>query len=396
MGALLLGLLMFAALTGPASAADDSDSMGDEQPAIALRLSPAVLEIPPTSGPSQHELRVDNLGSEPLTVETHLSDFTVTEDGTTQFLGPQEISATAWAKLDVATFEIAPGGRRDVTLTVQVPDDAEPGERYLSVIFAVPGDPDGDGNITITHRVAVKLYIAVPGQRTELLELGDLAGPRLIDTGPAPFELTVNNRGNVHRRFEEDTQLRATNGDNDFAFENFTVLGDSTRVVEAVWSDPPLLCWCTIEVEVDDGRGNLLTASTRVIAFPLRLSLALLALTLGLAILAFGRHRHRTARLDRQLHRQRDTNAPTPRSAPDMRPQHSPRPVRPSTQPERPTNPPPQPTPATPSAPLDPATTTTIETSPKAPPQAEPEQLNARLFTAHGTPDHERRRRPRR
>lgn len=66
----------------------------------------------------------------------------------------------------------------------------------------------------------------------------------------------------------------ATTGHNQFSFDNLTVIGNATRVVEAVWPDPPLLCWCTIEVEIDDGQGNLLVASTRVIAFPLRLTLA--------------------------------------------------------------------------------------------------------------------------
>ena len=120
-------------------------------------------------------------------------------------------------------------------------------------------------------------------------------------TGPATFDLTVDNRGNVHRLFEESIRLLASNGDAEFSCENFTVLGDSTRVVQAVWPDPPLLCWCTMDVEIDDGQGNLLIASTRVVAFPRRLSLALLALTAGLALLAVGRRRRRTARFDRQL-----------------------------------------------------------------------------------------------
>ena len=316
---LLLGLLIFATLSAPALAADDpADPPDDERPEIALRLSPAVLEVPHESGPSRHELRVDNLGSQPFTVITELADFTVTEDGTTQVPGPDELSATAWANLDIDTFELAPGERRDVTLTVEVPDDAEPGERYLSAIFAVPGDPGDGGNISVTHRVAVKLYIDVPGERVERIDLGELSGPRLIDTGSASFALTVDNRGNVHRRFEEETQLLASDGDTDFAFENFNVLGDSTRVVHAVWPDPPLLCWCTVEVAIDDGQGDLLIASTRVIAFPLRLSLALLTLTVGLALLALtvglsllavGRRRRRTARFDRQLHAARREGA---------------------------------------------------------------------------------------
>ena len=229
------------------------------------------------------------------------------------------------------------------------------------------------------------------------IELGELSGPRLIDTGPATFELTVDNRGNVHRRFEEDTQLLASSGDNSFAFENFTVLGDSSRVVQAVWPDPPLLCWCTVDVEIDDGQGNLLVASTRVIAFPLRLSLALLALTVGLAIVAIGRRRRRKAKFDQQLEEARREGANT-NSAPDPRPRRLAPRVDPPAQHRQPTTTPPPPTPAAPSAPLAHATTATIlETSPSTPPTTELQPLDMRLFTAHGTHNrHPRQRRRRR
>ena len=231
------------------------------------------------------------------------------------------------------------------------------------------------------------------------IELGELSGPRLIDTGPATFELTVDNRGNVHRRFEADTQLLASNGGTDFAFENFTVLGDSTRVVQAVWPDPPLLCWCTIDVEIDDGQGNLLVASTRVIAFPLRLSLALLTLTVGLAILAIGRRRRRNARHDRQLEAARREGANTETtSARDLRPQPLSPPGEPPAQHRQPTTTPPPPTPAALSAPLAHATTATIlETSPSTPPTTELQPLDMKMFTAHGTHNrHPRQRRRRR
>lgn len=200
----------------------------------------------------------------------------------------------------------------------------------------------------------------------------------------------------MHRRFEEDTQLLASNGDTDFAFENFTVLGDSTRVVQAVWPDPPLLSWCTVDVEIDDGQGNLLLASTRVIAFPLRLSLALLALTVGLAFLAIGRRRRRTARFDRQLEAARREGAGAD-AAPDLGPQPLFPPVDPPARPRQTTVSPPLPTPASPSVPFAHGTTATIvETSPSAPRTTESQPLDMKMFTAHGTHSGQRRRRRRR
>lgn len=319
----VLGLLMFATLAAPALAAED---VSEEQPPIALRVSPVDIQVDHETGPVDHEIRVDNLGSEPAQIVTELSEFTVTEDGTTEFPGPDGLSATSWVELDADEFEIAPGERRDVGVTVDVPDDAEPGERYVSVIFSVPGDPDDDGNISVTHRVAVKLYLEVPGDRVDRVELGELTGPRLIDAGPADFALTVHNRGNIHRRHQEDNRLVATSGNGDFRFQNFIILGDATRIVEGTWPDPPLVCWCTIDVEVPDGQGGLATASTQVIAFPLRLSLALLALAGGVVVLAIAHRRRRAARFEQRLDEARREGAATHLQSPPTDSE-----VRPST-----------------------------------------------------------------
>lgn len=379
---LLLGLLASAVLTAPALAAQDEPSDA-EQPAISLRVSPAVLEVPLQSGPARQEIRLDNRGSQPLTVTAELAEFTVAEDGITTFLGPDELSATGWAELDVDTFELAPGQGRDVVLTVDVPADAEPGERNLSVIFAVPSDSDAAGNIAVTHRVATKVYIEVPGQRTELVELGDLSGPRLIDAGPATFELSVHNRGNVHRLFEEGDQILATTGHSEFSFDSFTVIGNATRVVEAVWPDPPLLCWCTVEVEVDDGEGNLLVASTRVIAFPLRLTLGMTAFMTGLVVLVIGRRRRRAARFEQQLDAARREGAGT-RTAPQPRVASTPpAPAAPAPSvPSMPSVPPPSAQAATHESRSDGQATATLDASP-AP--------GATLFTAHGSANTTRR-----
>ncbi len=388
---LVLGLLASAVLTAPALAAQDQTS-DDPQPSISLRVSPAVLEVPLQSGPARHELRLDNRGSQPLTVTAELAEFTVTEDGITTFLGPDELSATSWADLDADTFELAAGQRRDVVLTVDVPADAEPGERNLSVIFAVPGGFDTDSNISVTNRVATKVYIEVPGHRTERIELGDLSGPRLIDAGPATFELPVHNRGNVHRRFEEDDQILATTGHTPFPFDNFTVIGNATRVVETVWADPPLVCWCTVEVEIDDGQGNLLVASTRVIAFPLRLTLGMAALLAGLTALAIGRRRRRAARLAQQLdaaRREGATARPVPRHPAASAPS-APTPAVP---------PGPQPTAQAPTR--EPSSGRTATATLPAPTRSQPQPSDqppaTTLFTANGatntSPRHKRRRR---
>ncbi|QBI20781.1 hypothetical protein ER308_15220 [Egibacter rhizosphaerae] len=291
--ALVLGLvLVLFAIPTPASADTEPEDVED-RPAMSLRVSPAVMEVDHAPGGTVEPLRVDNTGSEPVEVVAEVTEFTVTEHGTTEFAGPDELSAADWVTLEETEFALEPDERHDLDVTVDVPEDAEPGERYVSVILAVPS-ADGEGNISLTHRVAAKLYIEVPGDQIEQLELGELSGPAVIDRGPAEFELAVHNRGNIHRTFQEEGRLTATTGEGDFAFENFTVLGDGTRLVEGVWRDPPILCLgCTVEVTADDGQGGEVVATTSVLVFPWQLSLAGLLAGLGLLMLLLARRRRR-------------------------------------------------------------------------------------------------------
>ncbi len=287
---LAFGLLWLLITAGAAAAQGEPAEVG---PAVSLRVTPATLEI--SEGGAGH-LRIENTGTRPVHVSIDLAEFTVTEDGTTRFAGPHEASASNWVRLTEGSFELDAGERHELAIAVDVPDDAEPGERYVSVLLSVPPPDTADGNVAVTHRIAARLYIQVPSERIERVEVGELTGPRLVD-GPAELELTVHNRGNVHRQFARNTQLIATANGAEIPFPAFSVLGDSTRIVQTAWNDPPTFCWCNITVEIDDGQGNIASVSTVVIVFPWRLTIILLALVAGLAMFRRGRQRARLARV---------------------------------------------------------------------------------------------------
>ncbi len=346
----VLGLALSSLASGTAFAQAELSEV-ESGPAVSLRVTPATLQLTDIQTGGVEHLRVENTGTRPVVVDTDLAGFSVTEDGTTRFTGPTEASAVNWVTLGAETFELDGGERYELAVSVDIPDDAEPGERYVSVLLSVPPPAVEDGNIPVTHRVAARLYIDVPGQRVELIELGELTGPRIMD-GRGEFAVPVHNRGTVHRQFARAEQLVATTGDHQIPFPAFTVLADSTRVVETVWTDPPVLCLCSVTISVDNGQGAVLTASTRVLVFPWRATLILLALLAGLALFRTGRQRSRQAR------------------------HHT----RPEAAPANPIPQPPQPSPAA--------------TPPEDPHQRQPatEDPHPRLFTAHGQ---NRRRRPR-
>jgi len=70
---------------------------------------------------------------------------------------------SGWTKIEPAALTIAKGGRARATVTVAVPGDATPGERYAVALAELP-PPPGQGLVGLASRVGVRMYLSVgPG-----------------------------------------------------------------------------------------------------------------------------------------------------------------------------------------------------------------------------------------
>ncbi|WP_127934124.1 hypothetical protein [Nonomuraea polychroma] len=111
-------------------------------------------------------------------------------------------------------------------------------------------------NVLLERSIAAKLLISVPGTVTRDIDLGDLQAPKITSGGPVVLSLPVHNRGNVHQDYVRPHGLVTQVGEKKLAFPDFTVLGTSTRVVTAEWTDPPLLCLCRASISVSTETGR--------------------------------------------------------------------------------------------------------------------------------------------
>lgn len=88
--------------------------------------------------------------------------------------------------------------------------------------FTLTEDNDGEGSISLTHRVAAKLYIEVPGDQVE--QLAPAHRPAADRRRPRRVPADGHNHGNIHHSFQEDSRLVAAADQATFASDNFTVL----------------------------------------------------------------------------------------------------------------------------------------------------------------------------
>ena len=69
---------------------------------------------------------------------------------------------TSWISISEDAVTVAPCDHVEVTVRVEVPADAEPGERYA--LIAAHHLPEGDGgNVTVASRVGIRAYLLVSG-----------------------------------------------------------------------------------------------------------------------------------------------------------------------------------------------------------------------------------------
>jgi hypothetical protein len=83
------------------------------------------------------------------------------QDGS--FLGADAHTAnelSTWTAVDPGVSEVAAGGRAIATVTVRVPSDASPGERY-AVVWAETQATPTNGGVTQIGRVGIRLYISI-------------------------------------------------------------------------------------------------------------------------------------------------------------------------------------------------------------------------------------------
>lgn len=194
-------------------------------------------------------------------------------------------AASSWVTLDQPSIVLPPDGHEDVTATIAVPLNAEPGGHYASVLFEqmIQDLPSDRSHVTVAARLASLLFLTVQGN---VVEAGQILGatpgspcsavvcgfkaPTFVDHGPVPFSFIFNNTGNVHVR--PKGTITISQGGKQLAvlpIEDRAVLPTSQRLFETSWSKVVLAGKYTAKLHLVYGTNNYtLDATTSFWAFP--------------------------------------------------------------------------------------------------------------------------------
>ncbi len=229
-------------------------------------VSPARLTISEQDPKSTHQVTVVNRGQSSLPLVVQKRNFTAASDGSLKFDPNAPYAAADWLSVQPSQFDLAPGATQVVSATIATPDQAEPGDHQVALVFLSPS-PGAEGNVRVNRGVATPVYVTVPGQTDDSVQLSGLSGAGWSFRGDVDVTATLVNTGNTHRDFRGPDALAVSSAGRSARFADFTVPRGATRVITASF-DPPLVCVCRPTVTFRNADGTVQSATLQVVVFP--------------------------------------------------------------------------------------------------------------------------------
>ncbi len=200
--AIILGITTYVLLLLPHTPKANAQTLQlqDIKDQVTFGVSPAIIEmnlVPKKVNTA--EILVYNVNPFPLPIKASAKNFYA--DESIPINARSMYDASSWIKLEPADFIINPGESKKITVTINMPENAEPGGHYGTIFFqpVTPENPTDEGKKTyITSRVGVLIFLTAPGDINERLNLTNVQISNFTSFGPNEMNVTFQNPGNIH------------------------------------------------------------------------------------------------------------------------------------------------------------------------------------------------------
>lgn len=258
-----------------------------------LSISPVTFEL--TANPGDvldNKIKVFNPTNSVIGVKMEVEDFTVAGEMGEVRIEPAEVetySLAKWIKTEPTEFSLEPGEQKFVDFFIEVPENAEPGGKYGSVLATTIGviSPGGTGP-AIAQKVGSLILLAVSGQVVESLNVKEFLAPSFLETGPVIFTTRFENQGTIHLRPRGFITINNWRDKKvaDVEFSQLNVIPGAVRKIETTWPKKWLFGKYTAMVVGSYGSNNLPISSELLTfwVFPWRITLAVLLVLLVIFI----------------------------------------------------------------------------------------------------------------
>ncbi|HSH55423.1 MAG TPA: hypothetical protein VK983_01195 [Candidatus Limnocylindrales bacterium] len=204
---LIAGAIMLAGEVVPAAAQSAGKANGQGN---GLKIAPVRSDLTIEKGSNRTvTITVENITASPINLRGITNDFVPSDDesGEPRIILDEKQSAPGNSFKSIvgplSSLRLLPNERKEVRVTLSVPDKAASGGYYGAVRF-VPGDSENDKNVALTASVGTIFLVRVPGQISEKLSVESLGvshegrSASLFNSGPVTIDTRFRNFGNVH------------------------------------------------------------------------------------------------------------------------------------------------------------------------------------------------------
>ncbi len=185
------------------------------------------------------------------------------------------------------TFTLKLGERAQIPVSITMPEDAEPGGYYGSVLVTTIQDDgeknDGSASSPIVARIGTLFFITVPGNFEKggaVVDFSTIPKKSLFTSGPLNLGILFENTGSLHLNPYGSVTVTNLFGE-EVGFlevEPWFVLPKSLRLREMVWDREWLLGRYTVKAEINRGYDNIVdTKIIHIWVFPWQFIFGVLA-----------------------------------------------------------------------------------------------------------------------
>lgn len=177
------------------------------QESVGIFISPVRFEL--TANPGDvigNKIKVKNPTDSTISLRVTSEDFKAIGEEGHVAIDIQEsesdkkvYSLKSWIKIQPNEFILNPGEERIIDFIIEIPENAEPGGKYGSVIPTITGLTGEEfTGATVSSSVAALVLLTISGDVKEDILVDSFVAPNFSEYGPVPFEIRFKNNGTVH------------------------------------------------------------------------------------------------------------------------------------------------------------------------------------------------------
>jgi len=170
-------------------------------------ISPPIFELKANPGDRLDEtVSVYNSNNSDLSIATTVENLKpMGEQGQVQVIGDSDEGLPTlkdWIKIPTANFTVAKGATKNVTFSINVPGNADPGGHFATVLFGTTSSNLDNSGSLVSQKIGTLVLLTVAGTAKESATITQFSTARKIfwRNQTIDFNLKISNDGNVYIR----------------------------------------------------------------------------------------------------------------------------------------------------------------------------------------------------